>query len=84
MALFLILTGMIQCKTFGLLLPLFYCAVSAHSVIGNIMVLVEVTYKRRETVQSVRRLGKDRLYKYTSFNDRVNYLFMAGCILKQI
>lgn len=37
--------------------PLFYCSISA-TVIGNVMVLVEVTYKRRETVQSVRRLAK--------------------------
>lgn len=37
--------------------PLFYCSISA-TVIGDVMVLVEVTYKRRETVQSVRRLAK--------------------------
>lgn len=37
--------------------PLFYCSISA-TVIGDVTVLVEVTYKRRETVQSVRRLAK--------------------------
>lgn len=48
------------------------------------MVLAGVTYKIRETVQSVRRLAKDCLYKYIRFNNRVNYLCMSGYSLMQM
>lgn len=42
---------------------LFFFSISAHIVIGTVMVLAEVTYKTRETVQLVRRFTKDCLYK---------------------